>query len=192
MNLLSEILSSQVRAEIFRLLFNERKPSIHMRDLERRSGLTIGTIQKEIAHLKKLDLVHSRRDGNRLYLSANQNHPLFKEICGLVAKTSGVGQSIRAALESLSDVQCAFIFGSYAKGQEKSHSDIDLIVIGEVGLRALSSKLKKVTEQIEREINPHVYSTKAWKNRLKKNDHFIRSVLDEKKLFLIGDEHVLK
>jgi DNA-binding transcriptional ArsR family regulator len=62
MNLLAQILSSQVRAEIFRLLFNERQESIHLRDLQRQSGLSIGTIQKEIAHLKGLDLVIAERD----------------------------------------------------------------------------------------------------------------------------------
>lgn len=191
MNLLTEILSSQVRAEIFRLLFDGRSSSIYLRDLQRRSTLSIGTIQKEVAHLKSLDLVVPHRDGNRLYYSANANHPLYKEICGLVSKTSGITQKIKEALESIPGIECAFIFGSYAKGSEKGHSDIDLMVIGETGLRALSSKFRELTNQIEREINPHVFTKKSWKEKLKKKDHFIRSVLDEKKVFLVGNEDVL-
>lgn len=192
MNLLIQIISSQVRAEIFRLLFNNKKPSIHLRDLQRKSQLSIGTIQKEITHLKKLDLIVPERDGNRLYYSANANHPLFKDICSLVEKTTGVAENLKNILNTVEKIECAFIFGSYAKGEEKSHSDIDLIVIGDVGLRALSSKLKEMTEQIEREVNPHVYSFKTWKEKLKKKDHFIRSLLNDKKIFLIGDEDVLK
>ncbi len=191
MNILAQILSSQVRAEVFRLLFNGAKPSIHLRDLQRKSGLSIGTIQKEIAHLKDLDLVTSERDGNRLYYTANSDHPLYKEICGLVEKTSGVAERLKELLSSVKDVDCAFIFGSYAKGNEKSHSDIDLIVIGNVGLRTLSSVLKNLTAQIQREINPHTYSMKTWKERLKKKDHFIKSVLSEEKIFLIGSEDVI-
>lgn len=191
MNLLAQILSSQVRAEIFRLLFNDDRSSIHLRDLQRQSGLSIGTIQKEIAHLKELDLVTSERDGNRLYYSANADHPLFKEISGLVEKTSGITEQIKTALSSLKGIECAFIFGSYAKGEEKSHSDIDVIVIGTIGLRALSSVFKTVTEKAQREINPHIYSIKSWKEKLKKEDHFIKSVLREKKIFLIGDENVI-
>lgn len=191
MNLLAQILSSQVRAEIFRLLFNDHKSSIHLRDLQRQSGLSIGTIQKEIAHLKELDLVTSERDGNRLYYSANADHPLFKEISGLVEKTSGIAEQIKTALSSIKGIECAFIFGSYAKSEEKSHSDIDVIVIGPIGLRALSSVFKSVTEKTQREINPHIYSIKSWKEKLKKKDHFIKSVLREKKIFLIGDENVI-
>lgn len=191
MNLLAEILSSQVRAEIFRLLFSGDKVSIHLRDLQRKSDLSIGTIQKEIAHLKKLDLVTSERDGNRLYYTANSDHPLYKEICGLVEKTSGIPERLRTALAPIKGIECAFIFGSIAKSEEKAQSDIDLIVIGNVGLRTLSSVFKSLTEQTLREINPHIYSLKSWKDKLKKRDHFIKSIMNEKKIFLIGDENVL-
>ncbi|HRK08372.1 MAG TPA: nucleotidyltransferase domain-containing protein [Pseudobdellovibrionaceae bacterium] len=191
MNLLTQILSSQVRAEIFRLLFSGDKVSIHLRDLQRQSGLSIGTIQKEIAHLRELDLVTSERDGNRLYYTANADHPLYKEICGLVEKTSGIAEQLKSALRSTNGIECAFIFGSYAKGEEKSHSDIDVIVIGTVGLRILSSRFKKVTEKTQREVNPHVYSMTSWREKIKKKDHFIKSVLSEKKIFLIGDESVI-
>jgi predicted nucleotidyltransferase len=167
MNLLTQILSSQVRAEIFRLLFSGDKISIHLRDLQRQSGLSIGTIQKEIAHLKELDLVTSERDGNRLYYTANTDHPIYKEICGLVEKTSGVAERIKEILNSVKGIECAFILGSYAKGKEKSHSDIDLIVIGTVRLRPLSSVFKRITEQTQREINPHIYSQKSWKDKEK-------------------------
>jgi predicted nucleotidyltransferase len=191
MNLLAQILSSQVRAEIFRLLFNEVHSSIHLRDLQRQSGLSIGTIQKEIAHLKKLDLVISERDGNRLYYSANTDHPLFTEISGLVRKTSGIAEQIKNALNSIKGIDYAFIFGSYAKCEEKSHSDSDIIIIGSIGLRLLSSVFKSVTEKSGREINPHIYSMKSWKEKIKKNDHFIKNILNEKKIFLIGDENVI-
>ena len=181
MNLLSQILSSQVRAEIFRLLFSGDKNSIHLRDLQRQSGLSIGTIQKEIARLNELDLVTAKRDGNRLYYTANMDHPLFKEICGLVEKTSGIAESLKEVLKSIKGIDCAFIFGSVAKGEEKSHSDIDLIIIGSVGLRTLSSAFRNLTDKTQREINPHVYSVKNWKDKLKKKDHFVKSIFAEKK-----------
>ena len=191
MNLLAQLLSSQVRAEIFRLLFNGNKVAIHLRDLHRKSHLSIGTIQKEITNLKNLDLVIPKRDGNRLYYTANFNHPLYKEICSLVEKTSGVPEKLKEILSSIKGIECAFIFGSFAKGTEKSHSDLDLMVIGDVGLRTLSSKLKGLTEQTEREVNPHIYSVKSWKDKLKKKNHFIKSVINDDKIFLIGDENVL-
>ena len=58
-------------------------------------------------------------------------------------------------------------------------------------LRTLSSKFKELTEKTELEINPHVYSLKSWKEKLKKKDHFIKSIMNDKKIFLIGDENVI-
>ena len=191
MVLLAQLLSSQVRAEIFRLLFSEKKSSIYLRDLQRKSGFSIGTIQKEIGHLKKLDLVKSRRDGNRLYYAANYEHPLYREICALVEKTSGVSEMLMQTLRMIKGIDCAFIFGSFAKGDEKSHSDIDLMIIGDVGLRTISKELKALTNQIEREINPHIYSLNSWREKLNKKNHFIQNVITEEKIFLIGDENVL-
>ena len=89
-NLLAEILSSKVRAELFRLLFDSHTPKLHMREIERQSHLVIGTIQQDLKKLAGLDLITSHRDGNRLYYRANSNHPLFQEIKNLVVKTTGI------------------------------------------------------------------------------------------------------
>lgn len=98
MNLLSEILSSKVRAEVFRLLFGTDISELHLRELERRSGYAVGTVQTEMRKLERLDLVCRRKDGNRLYYSANRQHPLFMEIQGLVLKSAGLVDALKAAL----------------------------------------------------------------------------------------------
>ncbi|MDJ0828393.1 MAG: winged helix-turn-helix domain-containing protein, partial [Desulfobacterales bacterium] len=83
MNPLSAILSSKVRAEIFRQLFNINNKAAYMRQMARRSGLAIGTVQSELKRLAQLNLITKRRDGNRLYYRANQEHPLFEDIKSL-------------------------------------------------------------------------------------------------------------
>ncbi len=46
--MLAEILSSKIRAEVFRLLFGMNKTSLHMREIDRKSGFFIGTVQREL------------------------------------------------------------------------------------------------------------------------------------------------
>ena len=89
MDLLSRILTSRVRAEIFRLLFGPVQRELHIREIQRRSGLAVGTVRQDLRKLEEIDLVCSRRDGNRLYYCANAEHPLYPELHGLVNKTSG-------------------------------------------------------------------------------------------------------
>jgi len=57
MNLLTEILSSRVRAEIFRLLFGVKDRELHVREIERQTGLTIATVRQELKKLERTELV---------------------------------------------------------------------------------------------------------------------------------------
>ena len=192
MNILAEILSSKIRAEIFRLLFGTSAEELHMREIERRSGFAIGTIQTELKKLLRLDLVKKRKDGNRLYYRANREHPLYPDILSLVLKTIGLGDILKNALRQDSGISIAFVFGSIARHEETAGSDVDLMVIGKLGLRKLAGMLSGVSEQIGREINPHVLSVEEFIKRKAKREHFITQVLEAPKIFIIGNENDLE
>ena len=192
MSLLSEILSSNIRAEIFRLLFGVVEDELYMREIERRSHYAIGTIQTELKKLLRLDLLIKRKDGNRLYYRANKDHPLYADIHNLVIKTVGLVDVIRDALAPNKQVHVAFVFGSMARYAEKATSDIDLMVIGGLSLRKLTALLSGISEQIGREINPHVFAKDEIRKRKGRNDHFISQVLGSPKIFIIGTDYELK
>jgi DNA-binding transcriptional ArsR family regulator len=190
MGTLSDILSSRVRAEIFRLLFGLDEKELHLREMERQADLSLGTIRQDLQKLVKLDLVTTRRDGNRLYFRAHTDHPLYPEIRKLVLKTAGLVEIFKSVLDR-EGVELAFVFGSLASNREKAASDVDLMVIGAVGLRALSSWLSGVSEQVGREINPHTLTVEEFRRRQEKGDHFLANVLESPKLFIIGSENDL-
>ena len=104
MSILSEIISSKVREKVFQHLFDGQHCELHMRELERRSGCSIGTIQTELKKLSRLELVTNRRDGNRLYYRANRDHPLYPDICSMVDKTVGLVGLLTSAVADLQDV----------------------------------------------------------------------------------------
>ncbi len=187
---LSEILSSRARAEIFRLLFSGTGIELHIREMQRRSGLTDGTIRQELRKLARLDLVCGRRDSNRVYYRANAENPLFPEIHGLVIKTVGLVDILREALQD-ERIRIAFVFGSIARGEEKAHSDVDLMVIGSIRLRPLSGLLSGVSQQIGREINPHLLSEAEFKKRQNEKDHFLTRVMESPKVFIVGNQNDL-
>lgn len=190
MGTLSDILSSRVRAEMFRLLFGLDEKELHLREIERQASLSLGTIRQDLQKLVKLDLVTTRRDGNRLYYRANTDHPLYPEIRKLVLKTAGLVEIFKSVLDQ-EGVEVAFVFGSLASSREKAASDVDLMVIGVVGLRTLSSWLAEVSDQIGREINPHIMTVEEFRRRKEKGDHFLSNVLEFPKLFIIGNENDL-
>jgi predicted nucleotidyltransferase/predicted transcriptional regulator len=192
MNLLSQLLSSKTKAGIFEVLFGVELNELHAREITRRSNMNLAATQRELTRLETLDLIVRRKDGNRVYFKANQNHPLFNELHQLTIKTTGIIPLLRALLDPLAEqVHCAFIFGSIARSQEKAHSDIDIMIIGELGLRQLTALLGPLANAVEREINPHIQTRQEFVKRRQEADPFISNIITSEKIFVIGDEHAL-
>lgn len=189
MDTLSEILSSRIRAAIFRLLFDLDPIELYMRDLERRSGFSIGAIQTELKKLSNLGLIIKRKDGNRIYCQANIEHPLYPDLQNLVLKTNGLVGALKAALSQSDAIKYAFIFGSVARKEATASSDIDLMVLGDVGLRQLTGMLSGLSDKLNREINPHNMSVQNFFIRKKDGDPFVNRICEDPMLFLIGDEN---
>src|ERR1035441_8751489 len=84
------VLFPQVRAEVLRLLFADGARELHLRELTRQSGLSLGTVQDELGKLTKADLLTNRRDGNRRCYRANTGHPLFPALQQIVLRTAGL------------------------------------------------------------------------------------------------------
>jgi len=187
---LLEVIFPQVRAEVLRLLFADEGRELHLRELTRQCGLSLGTLQTEVEKLRAADLLLTRRDGNRLYFRANAAHPLFTDLRQLVLKTAGLREVLADALRDVPGIELAFVFGSLASGDGKAGSDVDLMVIGDAGLRALAPRLRKAAEELGREINP-VTMTAADFARDRTKKAFLRDVLENNKLFIKGNDHEL-
>jgi DNA-binding transcriptional ArsR family regulator len=190
MNTLTIFLSSRVKAEILRLLFGAAVRELHVRELERQTHLAVSTVRQELKRLIRVGVIMERRDGNRTYYRANTEHPLYPDLRNLVLKTSGLVEVVQQALKH-PGIRVAFVFGSLAGGMEKAHSDVDLMVIGDIGLREVGGLLTHVTADVGREVSPHVFKVEEFARRKKAHDHFLTTVLAAPKLFVIGDEHEL-
>jgi predicted nucleotidyltransferase len=191
MNILAEVLSSKTRADFFHLLFGIYENRLHLREIQRKSGRSLSSIQKEASKLTSLQLLNREINGNRVYYSANKQHPLYTTIHDLVLKTSGLVDNFEI-LQHHKSIDFAFIFGSFANGNSTSVSDVDLFIIGSISLRELSNSIAKISEVISREVNPFVISIDEYINRLKTNDHFISSVCTSQRIMIKGSIYELR
>jgi predicted nucleotidyltransferase len=187
---LIDIVSSKRKAEVLRLLFGLEPKEFYLRDLVRQSRLALRTVQLELVRLVKAGLVTSRRDGNRVYYQANRNNPLYPDLRNIVLKTAGLANVLREALRG-GDIDFAFVFGSIAAEAARPESDVDLMVIGPLGLRQLAQRISRVAMEIGREINPHVMTREDFAARRRSGDHFVTSLLASPRLFIIGTENEL-
>ena len=191
MNTLAKIVCSRVRAEIFRVLFGLRKEPVHLREIQRQTGFSIGAVRQDMEKLVKLDLVTRRKDGNRVYYAANENHPLTIDIRQMVLKTVGLADMLREALSD-KGIQAAFVFGSLATGADRAASDVDLMVIGDIGLRKVSDLLAGIDDRVGREVNPFILTPDEFAKRMREKEHFVSSVMGAEKIFIVGSSDDLE
>lgn len=191
MNILADIFSSKTRAEFFRILFGLDSVELHLREIARQSGLTIGTVRQEAEKLKRLSLILKRKDGNRAYYKANKKHPLYDLINKMVLRTFGVIGVLEQELKDF-DLEFAFIFGSVASGKNRLESDVDLFLIGNTSLRAVSSTVSQASLKIGKEINVHVMKPEEFRRRKLDGEHFVTRVLETPILMIMGNEDELR
>ena len=189
-HMLEKIFLSKARGEILRLLFGVNREAKHVREIERMTSLSYTAVRQELKKLAVLDLVKTRVDGNRTYYSANEEHPLYNEFHHIVLKTDGLVDVLKGALNR-KGISCAFVYGSLAKGQDRARSDIDLFVIGTISSRKLSDLLYGIDVELGRELNSIVRTANELKESLDKGDTFIRGVITQPKIFVIGNQDEL-
>ena len=153
----------------------------------------MGTTYQELRGLVECGILTASRDGNRVYYQANPYCPIYQELLALVRKTSGLADVLRPALEALGNcVEVAFIYGSMARQEDRSGSDIDIMVIGDAGFGEVVSALADAQDALAREVNPSVYSSQEFSRKIKAGHHFLQAVMKEPKIFLIGDKDELR
>ncbi len=107
-------------------------------------------------------------------------------------KTTGIIDVLRESLApSAERIEWAFVYGSVARATELASSDVDLMIIGQVGLAELTPALRRAEEQLGRPVNPTVYTRKEFATKLHAGHHFLKAVLDGEKLLVLGDPHEL-
>lgn len=193
MGTVSNNLFSQTRNALLALLYGHTDESFYQRQLIRTVGAGHGAIQRELKQLTDMGLIVRKMQGNQVLYQANTKSPIFAEIKSLITKTGGVHDAIRAALAPLeSQIEVAFVFGSVARQEERAGSDVDLMILGDVSFSDVVAALAPAQKTLAREINPNVFSVPEFRPKLAAGNHFLRSVMKEKKLFVLGSEHELK
>ncbi len=155
-------LFSQSRAALFETLYVDNLPQIHLRALEKITGLNPSTLHRELKSLLTSGWLIAIQDGNRVLYQANPKHPCLQEIKGLVRKLASWVTAVRQWTQSRDEIQAAWIFGSYARGDLKPDSDIDLLLITNSSLQAILSDLKPLIQPLGHEVNPKLYTPKEF------------------------------
>jgi len=187
---LAALLFKEYRRRVLGLLLLHPEETYHVREIARLTGTVAGTLHKELARLAEAGILAKSVSGNQVRYGANREGLIFEELAAILRKTSGVVDVLADALAPLADdIQLAFVFGSMASGKQTAGSDIDILVIGTSGFKAVVKALHPAETSLKREINPKVYSQSEWQQLIETKDRFVKEVMDKPKLLVMGDKH---
>jgi predicted nucleotidyltransferase len=187
---LADAIFTKTQQRVLRVLFGQHDRSFYASELIREAGTGSGAAQRELARLERSGILVVRRVGNQKHFQANVSSPLFPELRGIVLKTVGLAEPLRQALKPMAaGVLAAFVYGSVAKAEDRSASDIDLLVVSDrLTYGDVFGALDKVSQTIGRHINPTVYSAAEFSKRARGENAFVTRVLAGPKVWVIGSD----
>ncbi|MBC7718172.1 MAG: nucleotidyltransferase domain-containing protein [Chitinophagaceae bacterium] len=190
---MADALFPKVRQRVLAVLFGNPGRSFYANEVIALAQSGTGAVQRELAALLDAGLLIMTKRGNQKHFQANTAAPVFAELRGLVLKTMGLADVLRAALAPLeAQISAAFVFGSVAKQQDTAQSDIDVLIVSStLGYADVFGALESATTQLGRKVNPTLYTPEDIAKRLAQDNAFVTRVLQQPKIWLIGSEEQL-
>ena len=156
---LAQFLLGQSRSAVLGALFLRPEVALHVRELARLTGVSPGSLHRDLRALAEMGLLTRQETGRQVYYRADPQCPVYEELTGLLRKTAGLVDVLRDALVPLAgQIDQAFVYGSMARGDGHAHSDVDLMLIGDLAFTDAVLALAAAQATLRREINPMVLS----------------------------------
>ncbi len=186
----ADALFPKVRQRVLAVLFGAPDRSFYTNELIGLAQSGAGAVQRELTDLAAAGLLTVRKQGNQKHFQANAASPVFAELRGLVLKTMGLADVLRAALAPLApQIERAFVFGSIARQQDTAASDVDLLVVSDsLSYGELFAALEEAGQVLGRTINPALYTATDFRARLQGDNAFIRRVMQQPTIWLMGPQ----
>ena len=190
---IQDVLFPRVQQRVLGILFGQPDRKFLGAELIRMINSGTGAVHRQLTTLAASGLVNVTRIGNQKHYQANQDSPVFEELCGLIRKTVGLREPLQHSLEPWKDqIDVAFVYGSIARGTDTARSDIDLMLLGDkLDYIGVYEAIQKAEAILHRKINPNLSTLSEWRKKLNEENPFIANINNQAKLFIYGSENEL-
>ena len=186
--MLETFITSKIRREILARFLLVPKASYHIRDLGRLVGTEINAVRRELIHLDKAGLLKKRHSGNRLYYELSHDFMFINELIKLFSLDYGIGHTLIKNKEKLGPTRFALISLEFLKGRVSNHSQVDLLIVGNINQTILEPIIAAEQGRLEHEINYMSLTEAEFNFQKKRRDPLLMGTLSQARLILWGDE----
>lgn len=202
-NILEKLFGSGSKTRILRICMRNPDDVFTVKDLARRTKLSMGTAKKEIEQLVKLDIAgkkiirlneevatkKKKKKGKQRHIKikiksrkalvyfANKQFELFQELYDLITKaTSTPKREIASKIKTFGNVKFALISGVFIN---HPNARTDLLIVGDkISVKKIHSFLSKMESDLGKPIHYTLMETSEFKYRMNMYDRFLRDILE--------------
>lgn len=186
---IDRLFGSGTRVALLSKLLMNSDQSFHIRELSRNLSIPYSVLYKEVKNLFWLGILNEEKRGRVTLVSANKRLPFFAELKGLIRKTTGLADLVRARLGEVEGIRFALIYGSFASGEESQTSDVDVLVVGNTGEEGVLGAISQVEKETGREVNYILWNENTFRKNVKARHHLLRDVANNPFIMVIGEEN---
>jgi predicted nucleotidyltransferase len=124
------MLTEDNKVHILRLFFEGPNVRLHLREVARRTGLSAPGAMKILGALEKERLLEKERTAFMVVYRGNYDNERFMALKRSLNLYSLYSCDLVSSLVEFYRIpECIILFGSYAKGEDTTESDIDIAII---------------------------------------------------------------
>ena len=161
----------------------------HVRAIQRRSGLSMSSLHRELQRLERRGLVERVEKGSRVLYRAADAHPGWKALRQFIRDFAHPAEVVEEAIAGVEGVEAAFVFGSFARGDARDDSDVDVLVVGDQEAEVrLGREAAGASVLLGRPVEIRAYTREKLERQLGAGNAVLRRILAGPKRWIVGDE----
>jgi DNA-binding transcriptional ArsR family regulator len=184
--MLEALFRSRVVVKLIDYFIQDTSKECYLREVSREIDEPASAVQRELQKLEEFGLVATRRRGNHRYFTINEEFPFLPEMKGMFLKSEGIVRYLKDALNDLSGVQLAFIYGEFAK-KPSMMAEIKIMIIGNVRSEKIDRIKNSAQAMLRRNIVFSSYEPEKFSLLFEKQDPTLGEMLGGEKIVLIAN-----
>lgn len=185
--MMAELFGGANRYKVLRKLYERPGERHHLRSLAAMTGISSGTLHTTLKRLERAGLVRRIERKPLVFYQAPADDARLDPLVELFRRESELVSDIHAALAPFSrQLKYAGLFGSFARGEDRADSDVDVLVVGPDNGIKVQAALAPAARKHRRAINAAVFSARTFARMAREDDRFFDEVASGKRIDIAG------
>lgn len=194
--MIDALFGSKTRVKLLHLFLNNPGKAFYVREITRLIGEQINSVRRELANMLEVGIITSNSTDNKLYYEVSQRYEFYVPLRAIFAdqkvepsKKDPETAEWQKLISRLAGLRVAVVAGTLVEG---SASRVDLLLVGDIPQRRVTSVVHSIESAEGRELSFSVVTYDEFYYRLSIRDRFISDILTNKHVVLVDTDNILE